>query len=75
MSRATSRDLKRSRPALVKGRRAGLGGTARTLGHTMLIWFALTASVAALTTIAARSTRVIPIRVRSRRNARVVDGD
>jgi len=39
----------------------------------MLIWFALTASVAALTTIAARPTRAIPIRVRSRRNSRLVD--
>jgi len=41
----------------------------------LLTWFVVTASVAALTVIAARSLRPIPIRVRNRRSVRVVRRD
>jgi hypothetical protein len=41
----------------------------------LLTWFVVTASVAALTVIAARQPRAIPIRVRNRRRVRVVRRD
>jgi len=41
----------------------------------LLMWFALTASVAALATAAARQPRPIPLRVRTRRAVRVVRRD
>jgi hypothetical protein len=41
----------------------------------LLTWFALTASLAALTATVVRAPRAIPIRVRTRRVVRVVRRD
>jgi len=41
----------------------------------LLMWFALTASVAALATTASGQLRAIPLRVRTRRAVRVVRRD